>query len=77
MIVVRLAALALGLAVAATASPSFAQKSKPRPPTDTLDARAQALRDCSNAAVKFPELTWGIWEVQIYRACMAQRGQRE
>jgi len=71
MIVVRLAALAL--AVAATASPGFAQEKNP-----ISDARARAIHDCSTAAAKYQDTPWGAaWQTQIYRACMAQHGQRE
>ena len=69
----QLLGIALGLVVAATAAdPTFAQQTGVN-----SAARAKALRECSIAAAKYPELTWGIWEVQTYRACMSRRGQRE
>jgi hypothetical protein len=68
---VKLATLALGLAVAAGASPSFAQSD-----LDTTN-RAQAIRDCNVAAGKYIEHVWGNWPRQTYGACMSQRGQRE
>jgi hypothetical protein len=72
MIIVKLAALALGLAVAITASPSFGQRGN-----RTSGTRAQAIHDCSIAAEKYPEYLWGVWDIQVYRACMAKRGQQE
>ena len=67
----QLVGIALGLAVAAAvATPSFAQ----RPPTG---ARAKALRECSIAEDKYIQHVWGDFAIDVYRACMAQRGQRE
>jgi hypothetical protein len=59
-----LAVLALGLAVTALASPSYAQ----RAPRDVNAARAAALHACSGFADD-----WGY----AYRACMAEHGQAE
>src|SRR5262245_50902536 len=59
-----LAVLALGLAVTALASPSYAQ----RAPRDVSAARAAALHACSGFADD-----WGY----AYRACMAEHGQAE
>jgi hypothetical protein len=59
-----LAVLALGLAVTALASPSYAQ----RAPRDVGAARAAALHACSGFADD-----WGY----AYRACMAEHGQAE
>jgi hypothetical protein len=73
MITVRLVALALGLAVAA--STSFAQGSKPLPAPS--DARAEAIHDCTIAAGRFIDHVWGDWEIYVYRACMARHGQPE
>jgi len=68
----QLTGIALGAAVAAiAATPSLAQRS------DASAARAQALRDCNKAAAKYPDTPWGIVDVYIYRACMAQHGQSE
>jgi hypothetical protein len=71
MIIVKFAALVLGLAVAATACPGFAQNNR------ISSTRAKAIQECSAEAGKYPEHTWGVWEIDIYRACMAQRGQQE
>jgi hypothetical protein len=68
--VVKSATFALGLVVAATASPSFAESNR-------NNTRAQAIHDCSAEAAKYSEHTWGVSEVTIYRSCMAQRGQSE
>jgi hypothetical protein len=66
---VKLGTLALGLAVAAATSPSFAQSNR--------TSRAQAIQDCSAEAGKYSQHLWGLWEVQVYRACMARHGQKE
>ena len=72
--VVRSATLALGigfgLAIAATASPSFAESNR-------AHGRAQAIQDCSAEAAKYSEHTWGVAEVTTYRSCMAKHGQQE
>jgi hypothetical protein len=68
MVTVRLS-VALALALAATASPSFAQ--------NISADRAQAIRECSIAAAKYIEHVWADWDIQTYRSCMAQRGQQE
>jgi hypothetical protein len=59
-----LAVLALGLAVTALASPSYAQRAG----RDVSAARAAALHACSGFADE-----WGY----AYRACMAEHGQAE
>ena len=51
--VVKLAWFALGLVVAATAFPSFAQSDR------TSTARAQAIQDCSAEAGKYSQHLWG------------------
>jgi hypothetical protein len=41
-------------------------------------ARAAAIRECNRAAVKYPIPTYGVtFEINVYRACMAQHGQQE
>jgi hypothetical protein len=67
-----LAALVLGLAVSALATPSFAQSSE-----GMSSSRAQALRECNVQAGKYKQYTWGDTEITTYRACMAQHGQQE
>ena len=61
----RLAVLALGLAVTALASPSYAQGAG----RHISAARAAALQDCSY----FNDSDWDY----AYRACMAQHGEAE
>ena len=61
----RLAVLALGLAVTALASPSYAQGAG----RDISAARAAALQACSY----FNDSDWDY----AYRACMAQHGEAE
>jgi hypothetical protein len=60
-----LAVLALGLAMTALASPSYAQGAGPA----VSAARAAALQECSY----FNDSDWDY----AYRACMAQHGQAE
>ena len=69
----RLAGLALGLAVTAFASPSFAQNSG----NVGSAARAAAIQVCSVMAGRYTEYTWGDMEIYVYRACMAQHRQKE
>ena len=40
-------------------------------------ARATALRQCSLQAERYPETTFSSLEFELYRACMADRGQVE
>ena len=40
-------------------------------------ARAAALRECSAREAQYPEYLWGVTEIQVYRACMAEHGQPE
>ena len=39
--------------------------------------RAAAIRDCNVQAGKYKQYLWGDYEIDAYRACMAQRGQQE
>lgn len=43
----------------------------------TTTARAAAVRECSLAAAKYPDYSWGNTEIYVYRTCMAKKGQRE
>jgi hypothetical protein len=52
VVIIKLTALVLGLAVASTASSSFAQANNPR----ASAAREQAIHECSIAAAKYIEL---------------------
>jgi hypothetical protein len=69
----KTAALALGLALAAAATPSFAQRAE----EGMSGARARALRECNDMANKFTQHTWGDVQIDQYRACMTQHGQQE
>ena len=40
-------------------------------------ARAAAIRECSAVSRRYPQYTWGVTEITLYRVCMAQRGQAE
>jgi hypothetical protein len=66
-----LAAIAVALAV--SASPTFAQMSVPA----ASAARAQAIRECNTSAQKYALYTWGNLQLYVYRACMAQHRQAE
>ena len=69
----RAAAVALGLAIAAAASPSLAQRSE----NPMSSAREQALRECSGQAGKMSQSTWGTHQLHSFRACMHDHGQQE
>jgi hypothetical protein len=83
------AALALGLAVAATPTlaaqrihhPGYAARAQAIP-GDVGDGivsskRAKALRECNALAGKHLEYLWGSSSSEEYRACMAQHGETE
>jgi hypothetical protein len=72
-IVKRVAMLALGLFTIASAAPAFAQTNGDR----MSAARAAALRECNRQASKYPDYLWGDFEIDVYRACMTERGQQE
>jgi hypothetical protein len=57
--------VALGLAVASTAGPSFA------------GTRDEAMRDCVGRSAKYIQHVWGNFESSVYRSCMAQQGYQE
>jgi hypothetical protein len=70
------AALALGLAVSALATPSFAQRSEGGA-TGMSAAREKALRDCSAKAGKMSQSTWGVQQLAMHRTCMMEHGEPE
>jgi hypothetical protein len=39
--------------------------------------RAAAIHECSVRAGKFTQHVWGDTELYVYRACMAEHGQKE
>ena len=67
-----LTALAVALAASALATPGFAQRSE-----GMSDSRAQALKNCNTQAGKYKQYVWVDYEIDAYRACMAQRGHQE
>jgi hypothetical protein len=73
------AALALGLAVSALATPSFAQRSEgPRGGEAGMSAkREKALRDCNAKAGKMSQSTWGHQQLAMHRSCMMEHGEPE
>jgi len=83
-------AFALGLAVIATATPTFAAqrtahqdwraaRAQAIPDSDmTLNGgRASAIHSCNDATASMKEYTWGQETDQRYRSCMAEHGQAE
>jgi hypothetical protein len=83
-------AVTLGLAAAIAASPASAKKREPAGYAARAEAigadtgglttnnnRASALRDCNEKAAPLRDYTWGDQQSDVYRACMAQRGQAE
>lgn len=40
-------------------------------------ARARAIQDCMGTSGKFSQTSWGNWQVQTYRTCMAGHGEVE
>lgn len=67
-----IAALTLG---ALFGSPALVQPANAARPID--DARMKALQECGALERKYPQATWGVQQLDVYRACMAQRGQQE
>jgi hypothetical protein len=65
--------IVLGLAVAAAASPSFAQRAE----NGMSAARAKALRECNVEAGKMTQSTSASIQLDMYRACMMQHGEQQ
>jgi len=65
-------ALAVALAASTLATPSFAQRSE-----GMSSSRVAAIRDCTTKAGKFKQYVWGDYQIDKYRACMAQHHQEE
>ncbi len=40
-------------------------------------ARVRALHDCTALEQKWDQRTWGVQQLDVYRACMADHGQAE
>jgi hypothetical protein len=68
-------ALTLGTLIAAATTPGFAQRSEQQPHMNA--AREKALHECSAAAAKYRQSTWGHQEIDAYRTCMMQHGEPE
>jgi len=72
-VVNRLATLVFGLIATACVSPALAQTNG-----DHMSAaQAKAISECNRASAKYPDYLWGDFEIDAYRACMAQHGQQE
>jgi hypothetical protein len=87
------AAVAIGFALAAAATPALAKHRAMHPgynaraeapaseaTGDTSDAkggRTGVLQECNKEASKFLEYTWGEFQSYQRRACMAEHGQPE
>ena len=65
-------ALAVALAASTLATPSFAQRSE-----GMSSSRVAAIHDCTTKAGKFKQYVWGDYQIDKYRACMAQHHQEE
>ena len=71
----HLAAVAFGLALAAAATPSFAQRAEQNHMNAT---RERAIQECSvESTKKAPQSTWGVQQLQMYRSCMGQHGMEQ
>ena len=64
--------LALGLAVATVASPSFAQRTE----NHNDKARDAAIHECSVQAQKWSNTMWQTSQFAAYSNCMMEHGQR-
>lgn len=64
-----IAALLIGLAILGATQAAHAQT--------VSNSRAAAIQQCSSMAGRYPETTFSSLEFELYRACMAQRGQAE
>jgi hypothetical protein len=67
-----LSAIALGLVIAGSATPSFAQRSDQR----SNAARDAAVRDCSMQASKWSNGAYQTQQFAIYSNCMVEHGQQ-
>ena len=70
-VVNRLATLAFGLIATDCVSPA------PTNGDHMSAARAKAISECNRASAKYPDYLWGDFEIDAYRAYMAQHGQQE
>jgi hypothetical protein len=55
-------------------SPALVQLANAAPP---MEARMKALQECGAMEKIYTQETWGVQQLDMYRACMAQRGQQE
>lgn len=39
--------------------------------------RARMLQECSEMEQKYPNYTWGVWEMELFRECMHAHRQPE
>ncbi|HKF10796.1 MAG TPA: hypothetical protein VKB89_19050 [Xanthobacteraceae bacterium] len=67
------AALALGIAVSALATPSFAQRAEDQ----MSGSRENALKECNAEAQKVSQHTWADHQIHKYRSCMMQHGEQQ
>jgi hypothetical protein len=56
-------------------TPALVQLANAAPPMD--DARMKALQECSGMEKKYTQYGWGVQQLDMYRACMAQHGEQE
>jgi len=76
---VRMAALVVGMAALAAASPGQARgRYDPDGHYIVSSARAAAIHECNQRAAAWgPEYETGTMTIYRYRACMAEHGQQE
>jgi hypothetical protein len=73
-------AAVIGLGASLDATPGFARKIDGTVFDGTVRvsaARAAALRECNARSRPYIQRDWGVTELQIYRACMAEHNQPE
>jgi len=64
--------------VSLVALPALAQPGPPNlNPRVSTDARAAAILECNAVARRYTQYLWGNMEIDLYRACMTQHGQKE
>jgi hypothetical protein len=74
----RLIAAVAVVAAIASSLLGFAQPNADVWGEEHMDARREAaLRECNARANSYTQRTWGVRQIQVYRACMAEHHQQE
>jgi hypothetical protein len=58
-------------------TPGSAPLAAPQTAKRTSSDREVAIRECNSARSGYSQMSWGVRSDQIYRSCMASRGQPE